>query len=283
MEIVTKIAPIILALIMLGLGLGLKLEDFGRVLKTPKDFIVGFISQLIILPIVAYILILIFRAPPEIAIGVMIIAAAPGGVTSNIMTKFADGDVALSISLTAIISLLSIITVPLIIFTSADFLGITEMSQNISMTGIALKMFLVVTVPVILGMIIRKVAENFIASKVGIFNKLNIVLFVIFFFAAFYEEKENLISFIMQAGLITLILNVSMMVIAYYIAKAFTSGIKLMRCIALECGLQNGTLAIFVSTQIFGTDILYAIPTAAYALIMYITGFIFIFILRKSN
>ncbi len=283
MEIVTKIAPIILALIMLGLGLGLKLEDFGRVLKTPKDFIVGFISQLIILPIVAYVLILIFRAPPEIAIGVMIIAAAPGGVTSNIMTKFADGDVALSISLTAIISLLSIITVPLIIFTSAGLLGITEMSQNISMTGIALKMFLVVTVPVILGMIIRKVAENFIASKVGIFNKLNIVLFVIFFFAAFYEEKENLISFIMQAGLITLILNVSMMVIAYYIAKAFTSGIKQMRCIALECGLQNGTLAIFVSTQIFGTDILYAIPTAAYALIMYITGFIFIFILRKSN
>ena len=283
MEIVTKIAPIILALIMLGLGLGLKLEDFGRVLKTPKDFIVGFVSQLIILPIVAYILILIFRAPPEIAIGVMIIAAAPGGVTSNIMTKFADGDVALSISLTAVISLLSIITVPLIIFTSADFLGIAEMSQNISMTGIALKMFLVVTVPVILGMIIRKVAENFIASKVGIFNKLNIVLFVIFFFAAFYEERENLISFIMQAGLITLILNISMMVIAYYIAKAFTTGIKQMRCIALECGLQNGTLAIFVSTQIFGTDILYVIPTAAYALIMYITGFIFIYILRRSN
>jgi BASS family bile acid:Na+ symporter len=283
LEIVTKIAPIILALIMLGLGLGLKLEDFGRVLKTPKDFIVGFISQLIILPIVAYILILIFRAPQEIAIGVMIIAAAPGGVTSNIMTKFADGDVALSISLTAVISLLSIITVPLIIFTSADFLGITEISQNISMTGIALKMFLVVTVPVILGMIIRKFAENFIASKVGIFNKLNIVLFVIFFFAAFYEERENLISFIMQAGLITLILNISMMVIAYYIAKAFTTGIKQMRCIALECGLQNGTLAIFVSTQIFGTDILYVIPTAAYALIMYITGFIFIYILRRSN
>ena len=283
MEVVTKIAPIILALIMLGLGLGLKLEDFGRVLKTPKDFIVGFISQLIILPIIAYILILIFRSPPEIAIGVMIIAAAPGGVTSNIMTKFADGDVALSISLTAVISLLSIITVPLIIFTSADLLGITEISKNISMTGIALKMFLVVTVPVILGMIIRKFAENFIDSKVGIFNKLNVVLFVIFFFAAFYEEKENLISFIMQAGLITLTLNVSMMVIAYYIAKAFTSGIKQMRCIALECGLQNGTLAIFVSTQIFGTDILYAIPTAAYALIMYITGFIFIAILRKSN
>ena len=271
MEIVTKIAPIILALIMLGLGLGLKLDDFLRVFKTPKDFIVGFISQLIILPLVAYLLIIIFRTPPEIAIGVMIIAAAPGGVTSNVLTKFADGDVALSISLTAVISLLSIITVPVIIFTSADLFGVTEISKNISMTGIAIKMFLVVTVPVILGMIIRKFAENFIASKVNLFNKLNVLLFIIFFIAAFYEERENILSFIMQAGVISLTLNISMMVIAYYIAKIFTSGIKQMKTIALECGLQNGTLALFVSTQIFGTDILYAIPTGAYALIMYIT------------
>ena len=283
MEIVTKIAPIILALIMLGLGLGLKVEDFTRVLKTPKDFIVGFISQLIILPIVAYLLIIILRTPPEIAIGVMIIAAAPGGVTSNILTKFANGDVALSISLTAIISLISIITVPLIIFTSADLFGITNISENISMIGIALKMFLVVTVPVILGMIIRKFAENFVASKGEIFNKLNIVLFAIFFVAAFYEERENFINFLKQAGLITLILNITMMIIAYYLAKAFASGIKQMKCIALECGLQNGTLAIFVSTQIFGADILYVTPTAAYALIMYLTGFIFVFLLRRST
>ena len=283
MEIVTKIAPIILALIMLGLGLGLKVEDFTRVLKTPKDFFVGFFSQLIILPIVAYLLIIILKTPPEIAIGVMIIAAAPGGVTSNILTKFVNGDVALSITLTAIISLISIVTVPFIIFTSAELLGVTNIKENISMIGVALKMFLVVTVPVILGMIIRRFAENFISSKVEIFNKLNIVLFVIFFIAAFYEERDSIISFIKQAGLIALILNISMMVIAYYIAKAFASGVKQMKCIALECGLQNGTLALFVSTQIFGTDILYALPTGAYALIMYITGFIFIYILRKSN
>ena len=283
MEIVTKITPIILALIMLGLGLGLKLEDFTRVLKTPKDFIVGFISQLIILPIVAYLLIIILKTPPEIAIGVMIIAAAPGGVTSNVMTKFADGDVALSISLTAIISLLSIITVPFIIFTSADLFGITNIAENISMTSIAFNMFLVVTVPVILGMIIRKFAENFVVSKVEIFNKLNIVLFAVFFFAAFYEERENLINLLKQAGLIALVLNVTMMIIAYYLAKIFASGVKQLKCIALECGLQNGTLALFVSTQIFGSDILYAIPTGAYALIMYITGFTFVFLLRRST
>ena len=282
MEIVTKIAPIILALIMLGLGLGLKIDDFTRILKTPKDFFVGFFSQLIILPLVAYLLIIILKVPPEIAIGVMIIAAAPGGVTSNILTKFANGDVALSITLTAIISLISIITVPLIIFTSADLLGITNISQNISMTGIALKMFLVVTVPVILGMIIRKFAENFVNSKIQIFEKLNIILFVIFFIAAFYEERESFIDFLMQAGFITFILNITMMIVAYYLGKTFASGIKQQKCIALECGLQNGTLAIFVSTQIFGTDIVYITPTAAYALIMYITGFIFVFLLKNK-
>ena len=283
MEIVTKIAPIILALIMLGLGLGLKVEDFTRVLKTPKDFFVGFFSQLIILPIVAYLLIIILKTPPEIAIGVMIIAAAPGGVTSNILTKFANGDVALSITLTAIISLISIVTVPFIIFTSADLLGITNITENISMFGIALKMFLVVTVPVVIGMIIRKFAENFVASKAEIFNKLNIVLFVIFFIAAFYEERENFISFFKQAGLIALALNITMMVIAFYLAKCCASGIAQRKAISLECGLQNGTLAIFVSTQIFGADILYATPTAAYALIMYITGFIFVFLLKNKN
>ena len=283
MEIVTKIAPIILALIMLGLGLGLKVEDFTRVLKTPKDFFVGFFSQLIILPIVAYLLIIILKTPPEIAIGVMIIAAAPGGVTSNILTKFANGDVALSITLTSIISLISIITVPFIIFTSADLLGITNISKNISMVGIALKMFLVVTVPVVIGMIIRKFAENFVTSKAEIFNKLNIVLFVIFFIAALYEERENFISFFKQAGLIALALNITMMVIAFYLAKCCASGIAQRKAISLECGLQNGTLAIFVSTQIFGADILYATPTAAYALTMYITGFIFVFLLKNKN
>ena len=151
------------------------------------------------------------------------------------------------------------------------------------MIGIALKMFLVVTVPVILGMIIRNFAENFVVSKAEIFNKLNMLLFVIFFVAAFYEEKENFINFLKQAGLITLTLNITMMIVAFFLAKYFTSGIAQMKAISLECGLQNGTLAIFVSTQIFGADILYATPTAAYALIMYLTGFIFVISLRKLN
>ncbi|MDA9107757.1 bile acid:sodium symporter family protein [Candidatus Pelagibacter sp.] len=281
MEIVTKIAPICLALIMLGLGLGLSVKDFTRILRVPKDFFVGFFSQLVILPIVALGIALILNLPAPIAVGLMIIAAAPGGVTSNVLTKFANGDVALSISLTAIVSLISIVSVPFVVITSADILGVS-ISSDISMTGIALKMALVVTVPVVIGMTIRGFAENFISSKINIINKITGWLFVIVFAAIWIEEKDNILTYLAEAGLAVLILNVIMMTIAYFIAKKFVSGIAQQKCIALECGLQNGTLAVFVATLMFD-DIAYMIPTAAYALIMYITGFIFIYILRKSN
>ena len=282
MEVVTKIAPIALALIMLGLGMGLTVRDFLRVINNPKDFVVGLICQLILLPIIAYILIIILKTPVELALGVMIIAAAPGGVTTNVLTKFAKGDVALSISLTALISLISIISVPLIVFQSAKLLGISNISEEITMTGIAIKMAGVVTIPVILGMIIRKFAENFISSNISIIEKITGFLFLIVFSAIWIEERENIFSYLAQAGLVTLLLNIVMMFIAYYIAKSFATGIEQRRCIAIECGLQNGTLAVFVATQIF-TDIVYIVPTAAYALIMYITAFIFMYIVRNSN
>ena len=281
MEIVTKIAPIVLALIMLGLGLGLSVKDFTRILRNPKDFFVGFFSQLVILPIVALGVALILNLPTALAIGLMIIAAAPGGVTSNVLTKFANGDVALSISLTAVTSLISIVSVPFIVITSANFFGET-ISEEISMFGIAMKMALVVTIPVIIGMIIRAFAENFISSKINIINKLTGWLFVIVFIAIWIEEKDNIFNYLAQAGLAVLILNIVMMILAYFLAKKFVTGISQQKCIALECGLQNGTLAVFVATLIFD-DIVYMIPTGAYALLMYITGFIFIYILRKSN
>ena len=164
MEIAKSIAPVCLAIIMFGLGLGLTISDFIRVVKNPRDFFVGFICQVILLPIIAFFLIQIISLPIEIAMGVMIIAAAPGGVTSNILTKFADGDVALSVSLTAIVSLLSVFIVPLIVFNSADFLGV-EIKKEISMLNIAMKMFFVVTVPVIFGMIVRSLMADFIVSK----------------------------------------------------------------------------------------------------------------------
>ena len=282
MEVVTKIAPIALALIMLTLGLGLTTSDFTRVIKRPKDFLVGLICQVILLPIIAFVLIKILNVQPALALGVMIIAAAPGGVTSNILTKFANGDVALSVSLTAIISLLSILTVPFIVIKSADLLDINYLSKEISMSGISIKMFLVVTLPVVIGMLIRKFAQDFIIKSTALIEKISLTLFMIVFISIWLEEWDNIIMYISRAGVITLILNVTMMVLGFYVAKIFASGIEQRKCISLECGLQNGTLAVFVSTQIFD-DIIYLIPTASYALIMFVTSIIFVLLLKKIN
>ena len=285
MEIATKIAPIGLAIIMLTLGFGLTLQDFLRVFKTPKDFLIGFACQLILLPVVALIIVLLLNPLPELAIGLMLIACAPGGVTSNVITKFANGDVALSISLTAITSLISVISVPFIMFSSINFLEIDNISKDISILGIALKMFFVVTVPVIIGMLIRNFAENFIVSRAKLFQRLAITLFLLVFVAIYVSEWEHIYMFITRAGTIALILNLTMMILSFYVAKFFVSGGAQQRSISIECGLQNGTLAIFVGTQIFGESglLTYMVPTAAYALIMMITSLIFVLILRKQS
>ena len=281
MEIAKTIAPVCLAIIMFGLGLGLTVSDFTRLLKIPRDFIVGFFGQVILLPIVAFILIQIISLPPQIALGTMIIAAAPGGVMSNILTKFANGDVALSISLTAVVSLISVITVPLIVYNSAGFLGI-EIFKEISMLNIALKMFVAVTIPVIFGMIVRALMTDFIVSKTLLVQRLSLILFLVIFTAIWVEEWDRITSFIKRAGLIALILNLTMIFLGYYLAKYLTSGVEQRKCISLECGLQNGTLALFVTTQLFD-DVVFAVPTAAYALIMFTTATIFVLIVRKIN
>jgi|TARA_B110000259_G_scaffold55194_1_gene64951 BASS family bile acid:Na+ symporter len=282
MEIVTKIAPIGLALIMLGLGMNLTIQDFLRVVKVPKDFLIGFICQLILLPIIAFALIKLLNTPIELALGVMLIASAPGGVTSNVLTKFAGGDVALSISLTAIVSLISIITVPFIVFLSINLLNIDYVSKEISMLGISLKMFFVVTIPVIIGMLARHFAENFIGKNVLLIQRISVILFVLIFISIYIEEWNNIVKFIAQAGLIALALNVVMMVVGFYIAKFFASGVAQQRCISLECGLQNGTLAVFVGTQLFD-EMVYVVPTAAYALVMMLTSLVFLYLIKKNT
>ena len=282
METATKISPIALALIMLGLGLGLTVNDFLRLVKIPRDFLVGFLCQVILLPIIAFILIKIIPMSIEIALGVMVIAAAPGGVTSNILTKFANGDVALSVSLTALVSIFSILTVPLIIFTSADLLGVSEINREISMASMSIKMFFVVTIPVIFGMIIRSFMTDFIVSKTLLIQRISVILFMIVFISIWVEEWDKIISFISRAGLVSFILNIVMIFTGYYVAKYLTSGVAQRKCISLECGLQNGTLAVFVATQLFD-DIVFMVPTAAYALIMFVTSIFFVLIVRKIN
>jgi len=282
MNIVTDvILPLALAFIMFVLGLGLTGTNFLRVIKQPRDFFVGALSQVILLPVIAFILVKIWPIAPELAIGVMIIAAAPGGVTSNLLTAFAKGDVALSISLTAIISLLCVITIPFIVLTSVELLGGSDITQDISLLSMSRDMFLIVTVPVILGMLLRKFSSGVALKLEPIAKKVSIILFILVLLGAIAAERENVVSYFAQAGLITLVLNVVMMVVAYFVAQSLASGTEQKKCITIECGLQNGTLAIFVATSIFGGG-MYVIPAATYSLIMFATSLIFVFLVRKT-
>ena len=276
--VATIFLPLALAFIMFSLGLALTLQDFIRVARQPKDFCVGLISQVIILPLVGLALVTIWPASPEIALGVMIIAAAPGGVTSHILTSFGRGDVALSISLTAVISLLSVITIPVIVVFAHNHL-IGGDPGSISIISTALSIFLIVTVPVILGLLTRRFANNFVTRFASKANALSSALFIIILGGAIFQERSNIIDYFAQAGLITLTLNITMMVLAYVIAQFFASGKDQRIAISIECGLQNGTLAIAVSTILFGGG-LTTIPAATYSLIMFGTALLFIAYLR---
>ena len=281
MGIITDIfLPLALAFIMFSLGLGLTGADFTRVAKQPKDFFIGLICQIILLPIIAFILVKLWPISPELALGVMIIAAAPGGVTSNILTSFAKGDVALSISLTAIISLLSVITVPFIVITSLGLLGLENISKDFSLISMAISMFLIVVVPTLLGMIFRKFLIDITIKLEPISKKISLVLFIIVLLGAILGEKDNILSYFADAGLVTLILNIIMMILAFFVAQLLGTGTEQKKCISIECGLQNGTLAIFVGSTLFGGGV-YIIPAATYSLIMFLTSLIFVFIVRK--
>ena len=274
------ILPLALAFIMFTLGLGLSISDFSNVFKKPKNFLVGLVSQLIFLPIVGLVLVIIWPLPIEIAIGIMLIAAAPGGVTSNILTFFAKGDVALSVSLTAVMSLLSAVSVPIVLAISIGLIGDSSLPESISLTGIALSMFLIVTLPVLLGMGVRSFLNSLTLKIEKSARFISTLLFVLVLLGAILAERENVVSYFAQTGLVVLTLNILMMLIAFYWSGFFGTGISQKKAIAIECGLQNGTLAIFVGTTVFGGG-LYIIPAATYSLIMYLTSLIFIYFIKN--
>ncbi len=283
MGLVTDIfLPLALAFIMFALGIGLTLEDFTRVARQPRDFLIGAAAQMILLPVVAFALVTVWPMHPELALGLMIIAAAPGGVTSNILTSFARGDVALSISLTAVTSLLSVISVPLIVTIAFAYLVGDGAGQNISVTRTALSVFVIVTVPVLLGLVIRRFFEPFALRFERSARRVSSALFVVVLAGAILQERDNIVDYLAQAGLVTLTLNVVMMVLAFSLATVFASGPGQRTAIALECGLQNGTLAIAVAALLFGGG-LATIPAATYSLIMFATGLIFVALLRRTS
>ena len=279
--IVDVVLPLALAFIMLALGLGLTFDDFARVVRRPRDFAVGAVSQIVVLPAVAFALASIWPMAPELALGLMIIAAAPGGVTSNILTAFARGDVALSISLTAVISLLSVITIPIIVvFAYGQFIG-EQTGRDISVAGTAVSVFLIVAVPVLIGLLVSRFAEGFALRFEPAARKISAVLFVLVLAGAIYDQRANIVPYFAQAGLVTLVLNLLMMAIAYLLARMFATGPTQRIAIAIECGLQNGTLAIAVAVLLFGGG-LATVPAATYSLIMFATALIYIALRRRG-
>ena len=282
MGIVTDVLlPVALAFIMFALGLGLTFDDFARVAKRPRDFLVGALCQIALLPVVAFLLVSVWPIAPELALGVMIIATAPGGATSNILTAFARGDVALSISLTAVISLLCVVTVPLIVVFSHGRLIGGDGGGNVSIAGTAISVFLIVTLPVLAGLFVRRFAEGFAVGFESLARTISAVLFVLVLAGAVYSQRDNVVAYFAQAGLITLVLNVVMMALAYAIARAFATGLRQRIAISIECGLQNGTLAIAVATLLFGGSAA-IVPAATYSLIMFATALIFIAFIRRN-
>lgn len=281
-SVTNVVLPLALAFIMFALGLGLTVDDFARVVKNPRDFVVGAALQLILLPVVAFLLVSLWSLPPELALGVMIIAAAPGGVTSNILTAFARGDVALSISLTAVISLVCVVTIPfIVVFSHGQFVG-GDAVGDVSVGKTAVGVFAIVTVPVLLGLVVRRFATGFALRFERMAGRISTVLFAIVLAGAIYQEKDNIVTYFAQAGLVTLVLNLVMMALAYMIARIFASGAQQRIAISIECGLQNGTLAIAVATLLFGGGLV-AVPAATYSLIMFATALIYIAFLRRGS
>lgn len=281
MGIVTDIVlPLALAFIMFALGLGLTFADFARVARQPRDFLIGAASQLVLLPAVAWLLVSLWSLPPELALGVMIIAAAPGGVTSNILTALARGDVALSISLTAVISLVCVVTIPLIVIFAHDRLMGGATTGDISVARTAISVFAIVTVPVTIGLLVRHFADSVARRFEPAARHISTGLFIVVLAGAIYQERGNIVTYFAQAGLVTLSLNITMMILAYGIARLFASGPRQRTAIFIECGLQNGTLAIAVAALLFGGGLV-AVPAATYSLIMFATALVFVAIARR--
>jgi BASS family bile acid:Na+ symporter len=275
MDIGTIILAISLVIIMFGMGLSLVKNDFIRLLRHPKAILVGLLNQIILLPIIAYVLISIIDVGPDIAIGVMILAACPGGPTSNLITYLAKGDTGLSISLTTANSLITIFTIPFVIdFALGHFLHADEMIE-INKLQTIIQIFAIVIIPVSLGMLLKRAKPAF-ADKMSKPVKIasGAVLFLVII-ALVLKKKEDLIPYLQQAGWATLALNITTMIIGFITAKIARLNLAQSITISIESGIQNGTMAIAIASGVLMNDN-YAIAPAVYSLIMFLTGGIII-------
>jgi BASS family bile acid:Na+ symporter len=277
------ILAISLAIIMLGMGLSLVLDDFKRIVIYPKAIMIGLTNQLILLPMIGFLIAVAFPLKPEISIGIMILAACPGGPTSNLIAHLAKGDTALSVTLTSLSSFITILTIPFIVNFSLEYFLDEGQMIRLDVPGTILRIFAIIVIPVSIGMVIRHFNEGFafrMGKPVRIASAIVLALIII---GIVIKEKENFVSYFQQAGIVALLLNAGTMVVGYYSARLFRIIDKRAISISIESGIQNGTLAITIAVVLLGSTT-FAIAPAVYSLIMFGTGGIIIYVgLRRRS
>lgn len=281
--ITTIFLPFALAIIMLGLGLTLTIDDFKRVITFPKAIIIGLFCQMILLPLLCFYLANSFGLNPPLAVGLMLLAASPGGPTANLFSHLAKGDVALNISLTALNSILSLITLPLIVNFSINYF--MESNQAITMQfSKVMEVFAIVLIPVAIGMMLKSKIPNLSVKLEKPLRIVSAIFLVLIIVGAILKEKNNVISFFEQIGFVALSFNVGSMLIGYFIPRFFKIENKQAIAIGMEIGIHNGTFAIYIALSVIGNSAM-SIPPAIYSLIMFFTAAIFGYLvnMKKGN
>ncbi|MCK0162025.1 bile acid:sodium symporter family protein [Allomuricauda sp. F6463D] len=281
-ELISKVfLPLSLAIIMLGMGMTLIPADFTRIIKQPKAILIGFTNQLVFLPLIGFSLAIVFNLNPTIAIGLMILASCPGGPTSNLITQVCKGNIALSVTLTAIASLTTILTIPFILsYTLEYFSSNTDVTIKLPILDTIIQIMGITVIPISIGMFVRKHKTNFAKRMEKPMRNASTVIFILVFIAVLAANIDKLVDGMKAAGLVTLILNIVTMGLGYLTAKLFRLNAKNTISITIESGIQNGTLAFVIATSILN-NVEMGIPTAAYSIWMFLTGGILMWILGK--
>ena len=276
--------PLALGIIMLGMGMTLTLNDFKKVALYPKAALVGLVSQLVLLPLIGFGLAAVFFTIPELAVGLILISLCPGGATSNLISHLAKADLALSISLTAISSIITNFTIPILLNIALAHYMTGEKAITLPFIKTFLQIFLVTIFPVLIGMLIKKKRPQFALKSEKAMNIISTVFFILILLAAIVKEKENIIPYFKQAGIAAIILNLSALFLGFIIGKLFSLNKRQRSSIAIETGIQNGTLAIALAlSPAILNNTQMAVPAAIYSLLMFVTAAVVILISKKQN
>lgn len=276
--------PLALGIIMLGMGMTLTINDFKKVAIYPKAAIIGLISQLILLPLVGFGLAALLLTTPELAVGLILISLCPGGATSNLIAHLAKADLALSISLTAISSVITNFSIPILLNLALLHYMTGEQAISLPFFKTFIQIFLVTIFPVAIGMIIKQKKPNFALKSEKAMNIISTLFFILILLAAILKERENIIPYFEQAGIAAIILNLTALLMGFIIGKLFGLNKRQRSSIAIETGIQNGTLAIALAlSPAILNNTQMAVPAAIYSLLMFVTAAVVIFISKKQN